>query len=212
MPAFPLITFHPPPGSSSVVLVITPHGNDCRHFGSIVAGKQYQGIFQHTRLFQCLDELSNDGIHLMNEISMRSGLSFSLKCLGCKRRQVHGLHRMKEKEGFFWVLLCVVLDECLTFGQKHLVDLLQVKVIGDHSGSIIARVGVLRKGGTVQQSCGRGGHSVSINVGVQPIGRGAACCTKKDIKSPMNRAIWNGSCVIDLLNRLQSVLVDRSSL
>ncbi len=86
---------------------------------------------------------------------------------------------MKKKEGLIGMLFHVPPEELLTLFQKDQVDFLQVESGGDHSGAAVVRVEVIREVSLVDRLLRRNGNSVTLDVGIQPVGGGTAGSAKE---------------------------------
>ena len=75
--AFPTVALHPTPRSSGVVTVIGTHVNDACNFGAVIASENDNRVIGDAEFLQSGQQLADDPVELMNEITVRSGLTSS---------------------------------------------------------------------------------------------------------------------------------------
>ena len=80
--------------------MISPHGNGGGHLGAVVAGKYHQSIVSYPEFLKGFQQFSHHEIKFKNKVSVRAGFGFFLEGVAGKRRQMHGLHGVKQEEGF----------------------------------------------------------------------------------------------------------------
>ena len=79
--------------------------------GTVVAGKDHQGVLVDAHLPQGIQDLAHAPVQLFNSIAIETCLGPPCKVLRCVCRMVgHGVGQVQEKG-----LVAVVADECLRF-------------------------------------------------------------------------------------------------
>ena len=81
----------------------------------------------------------------------------------------------------------MLLEKFLTLLEEHHVHFFEIKIWRDHTGPVVARIRVLGQRPAIHNAFGRHGDPVSINVGVQPIGRRTGSCTEELLKAMIQR-------------------------
>ena len=81
------------------------------------------------------------------------------------------------------------LEELDAFLEEDHVDFFQIVVRRDHALAVVIGVGVLGQRRTVQKRCRRHGHAVSVDPGVEPVGRRAGDGSEEAVKPAVDRAI-----------------------
>jgi len=103
MAGFPLVSFHAAPGASGVVVVVGSHVDDRRSLRAVVAAKEHEGVVGNSESLECLHQLSDNPIELMNKVPVWASLGFALELFGWKRGQVDGLGGVVQEERFLGV-------------------------------------------------------------------------------------------------------------
>ena len=209
VPAFPAITFDSAPRPSAVVTMIRAHVNDARGLRAVVAGEDDNRVFGDAKLFQRRQQLADHMIELMDEVTMRAGLGFSLELRRGERRQMHGLRGVKQEERPARRLANVLLQELATLLEKDEVHFLHGKIRRNQPNAAIVRVGMLRQLGRVNEVGRRHGDSVVLNEGIEPIGRRTARGPEERLKAMIDRPACDALREIDATNRLDSIAAHR---
>ena len=143
---------------------------------------------------------------------MWSGFGLSLKVLARKRRQMHPLRGVQEKERLVRTLPGMPLEELLALLQEDHVHLLHVEIRRDEPLTTVSGVVVVRKFRLINHPGRRNRDAVAIHKGIQPIGVWTAHRSKEPVKAPMDRGIRNRPTVVDPLHPLLPALLDWFSL
>ena len=206
--AFPVVAFEAAPRASAVVLIILAHLEGCGDFGTVVAGKEDEGVLGEVEALECFEELADNVVELENEVAVRAGLGFALEGVCGKGGKVNGLSGVKKEEGFARRFLGVLFEEVDAFFEEEKVDFFEIEVGSDLSRTVVAGVGMFGQRRAVEDLSWRNGNAVAVNVGVEPVCGGTTGGAVEVIESAMKRAVWNGAGVVNSMNRRKAVLAD----
>ena len=190
------------------MFVIAAHGNHGGDFRAIVTAEHHHRVVGNAQFVQGLHQLAHDPVHFKDEIPVRACLGLALEWIGRERGQVHGLHGVKQEEGFVRVLTDVAAHKCLALLQEHQVNFLNVEIRRDHALTVVVGIGVLGQIRLVKQAGGGHWDAVAVHIGIEPIGRGAGHSAVELVESAMNRRTRGWSRVVNAIDTLHPVLVD----
>ena len=206
--AFPVVAFEAAPRAGAVMLVVLAHLEGGGDFGSVVAGKEDEGVLGEVEALECFEELSDNVVELENEVAVRAGVGFAFEIVGRKGGKVDGLGGVKEEERLARRFLGVLLQEADAFFKEEKVNFFEVEVGGDFSRTVVVGVGMFGQGGAVEDLGWGDGNAVAVDVGVEPVGCGAASGAVEVVESSVKRAVWDGAGVVDSMDGRESVLAD----
>lgn len=121
---------------------------------------------------------------------------------------MNGLRGMVENEGFVRRFLHMLAKKLLTSFEKLHVDFFDVEVRSTPAASVIIRVRMFGQMGFIQQCRWRHWNSVTINVGIEPIGGRTTGRSEEVIKPAIERPTIDTSRVIDRLDGFRGVLYE----
>ena len=119
------------------------HLDDCLDFRPVVAGNHHHRIVRHPEAFDGLHHFAHNVVELMNEIPVRPRFCSALKLLRRERGQMHRIHGVQKKEGFFRMALGVLLKKLAAFLTKDHVQFFEIVVRRDHAGAVIKSIRML---------------------------------------------------------------------
>ena len=118
------------------------------------------------------------------------------------------LQGVEEKEGFFWTLFHVGIEELEAFLKEYHVDFLEVEIRGHQARSAVKGPRVLGELALVDQPGGWNRDSIVFHVGVEPVRGGTGDRSKEVIEAVVDRAVGNRPAVVDPAHGLETVLVN----
>ena len=209
MASFPTVAFDAAPRSRAVVAVIGAHVDDAGDFRAVVAGEDDEGVVGDAEFLERAHQLADHPIELVDKVAVRPGTGLSLELRRGERGQMHGLRSVVEEEGFARRCPDVLLQKLAALFQKDEVHFLHGEIRGDETGAAVVRVGVFRQLRFVERTGGRHGHAVTIDEGVNPIGRGAARGAEECLKPVVHRPTFDAATEVDALHFIQFSRVNR---
>ena len=134
---------------------------------------------------------------------MRPGTGLSLELRRGERGQMHRLRSVVEEEGFARRCPDVLLQKLAALLQKDEVHFLHGKIRGDETRAAVVGIRMFRQLRFVDRTGGRHGHAVTIDEGVNPVGRGAACGAEECLKPVVRRPTFDAAIEVDALHFFQ---------
>ena len=208
MAAFPVVAFEAAPRAGAVVLVVLAHLEGCGDFGAVVAGEEDEGVLGEVEALEGLEELADNVVELEEEVAVWAGVGFAFEGVGGKGGEVDGLGGVEEEEGLARRLLGVLFEEADAFFEEEEVDFFEVEVGGDFSRTVVAGVGMFGQGRAVEDLGWGDGNAVAVDVGVEPVGCGAAGGSVEVVESLVEGSVWDGAGVVDSMDGREAVLTD----